>query len=92
MRGQHDRRRPAAGGPKPSQQFHAIHSRHFQIGDQNVRPEGFQLLERFFAIRRSLHRVAPQRDHAGQSRALGLFVIHYQDPREGAFGIHLPLL
>ncbi len=57
-----------------------------------MRAERLQFFERLFAVGRGLHYVAPQRDHAGQGRALGLFVIHYQDPCQGVFAIHLTLL
>ena len=50
----------------------------------------FQLFERFLAVGGGFDVVAPQRDHAGQRRALRFFVVHHQDSR--AFRFHSPYI
>ncbi len=47
---------------------------------KDLRAEGLQFFEGLFAVGRGLNRIAPQRDHAGQSRALRLLVIYYCGP------------
>src|SRR5580698_408683 len=62
------------------EQFEAVHARHDQVRDNDVRIEGSELLERFAPIRGDLRVKLRLGKHARQSSALALVIVDYEDP------------
>ena len=63
--GQNNGRRSVALGLQTFQEFKPVHAGHHQIGYQDVDWGLGQLFERFLAVRRSFHGIAPGLDHFG---------------------------
>jgi hypothetical protein len=58
-----------------------------------MRPESGKFLEGVLPVGRGFNRVAPQRDHTRQRRALTLFIVHDQDARRSVVSLdHLRFL
>ena len=73
--GQNDGRRHIAIRPESLHQLETIHSRHHQIGDDDIGRKRSELLERLLAIGSCLYIEAPGSNHRGERSALGLFVV-----------------
>jgi hypothetical protein len=62
------------------EEFEAVHARHDQIRNDDIRIEGGEPFQRFLAVRRNLRLKVILGEHGGQSGTLALVIIDDQDP------------
>jgi len=78
--GERDRRREVAALLQVTEQLEAVHARHDQIRDDDVRVEGNEPLQRFLPIGRHLRFKVRLGKHGRQGAALALLIVNYEDP------------
>ncbi len=60
-------------------ELEAVHARHHEIGDYDMRREKGELVERFLAIGGRFGAIAPTVQHGGQTLALRFFIVNDQN-------------
>ena len=76
-----------------AQQLHAVHDRHFQIGDDNVERAGVELTQRLPAVARSADHIAPALQNPGLGFGHVDFVFNQQNSgRHGDPGPYVPAM
>src|ERR1039458_2764938 len=78
--GQRDRRSEVAALLQAPKQLEAVHARHDQIGNQDVRLEVGETFQRFLPVSREPRVEVALGKHAGQSGTLALIVVDDKDP------------
>ena len=78
--GEHDRRSKVAVLLQVPEEFEAVHARHDQIRNDDIRVEGCEPFQRFLAVRRNLRLKVIIGEHGGQSGTLARVIIYDQDP------------
>jgi hypothetical protein len=77
--GERDRRSEVAAILQVPEQFEAVHARHDEIRDDDIRVEGSEPFQRFLPVGRELDVKITIGKHGGQGAALTLVVVNNQD-------------
>ena len=78
--GERDRRSEVAAFLQMPEQFKAVHARHHQIRNNDVRVEGGEPFQRFLPVGRDLRVKVGIGKHGGQGGTLALIIVDDEDP------------
>ncbi len=78
--GERDRRSEVAAFLQVPEQFEAVHARHDQIRNDDVRVEGSEPFQRFLPVGRHLRLKVSIGKHGSQGGTLALLIVDDEDP------------